>query len=84
MPKLDHFSFNLEYDLNAALSEEGLKLSDFHEITKRLNRAPNRTELGMFGVMWSEHCCYRNSKTLLSSFPIDGVNLAVIATNPLQ
>ena len=41
-------------------------------IRDRLNRPPNRTELGMFGVMWSEHCCYRNSKALLSKFPTKG------------
>jgi len=54
------------YDLNEALQVENLTLKDYEEICKRLNRKPNRTELGMFGVMWSEQCCYRNSKPLLS------------------
>ena len=31
----------------------------------------------MFGVMWSEHCCYRNSKPLLSKFPTKGKNVLV-------
>ena len=53
-------------DVTLALVEEGLNQEDYIEICKRLNRAPNRTELGMFGVMWSEHCCYRNSKILLN------------------
>jgi len=62
------------YDLNEALKVENLTLNDYEEICKRLKRKPNRTELGMFGVMWSEHCCYRNSKPLLSkSIASDGL-----------
>ena len=57
------------YDLNESLKVENLTINDYEEICKRLKRKPNRTELGMFGVMWSEHCCYRNSKPLLSKFP---------------
>ena len=60
------------YDLNEVLKIENLTISDFEEICRRLKRKPNRTELGMFGVMWSEHCCYRNSKPLLSKFPTKG------------
>ncbi|MFN9693936.1 MAG: hypothetical protein ACK550_09110, partial [Synechococcaceae cyanobacterium] len=41
-----------------ALRQEGLSESDLAEIVLRLGREPNRAELGMFGVMWSEHCCY--------------------------
>jgi len=65
------------YDLNEALKVENLTNFDYEEICKRLNRKPNRTELGMFGVMWSEHCCYRNSKPLLSKFPTKGKNVLV-------
>ncbi len=65
------------YDLNEALKIENLTIIDYEEICKRLNRKPNRTELGMFGVMWSEHCCYRNSKPLLSKFPTQGKNILV-------
>ncbi len=65
------------YDLNEALKVENLSISDFEEICKRLKRKPNRTELGMFGVMWSEHCCYRNSKPLLSKFPTKGKNVLI-------
>ena len=65
------------YDLNEALKVENLTISDYEEICKRLKRKPNRTELGMFGVMWSEHCCYRNSKPLLSKFPTEGKNVLV-------
>ena len=65
------------YDLNKALKVENLSIDDFNEICKRLGREPNRTELGMFGVMWSEHCCYRNSKPLLVNFPTKGKNVLV-------
>ena len=71
-------SFNSEkYDVNKSLKVENLSSDDYLEICKRLGRKPNRTELGMFGVMWSEHCCYRNSKPLLSKFPIQGKNVLV-------
>nr|WP_075486737.1 phosphoribosylformylglycinamidine synthase subunit PurL [Prochlorococcus marinus] len=65
------------YDLNEALKVENLTINDYEEICKRINRKPNRTELGMFGVMWSEHCCYRNSKPLLSKFPTKGKHVLV-------
>tara|TARA_Y100001968_G_scaffold288133_1_gene290127 strand:- start:51 stop:2453 length:2403 start_codon:yes stop_codon:yes gene_type:complete len=69
--------FQKDYDLQEALKREGLTEEDYLEICSRLNRTPNRTELGMFGVMWSEHCCYRNSKPLLQSFPTKGPRILV-------
>ena len=68
---------NGTYDLNQSLKVENLTKEDYEEICKRLGRKPNRTELGMFGVMWSEHCCYRNSKPLLANFPTKGKNVLV-------
>ena len=65
------------FDLNESLKVENLTRSDYEEICKRLGRKPNRTELGMFGVMWSEHCCYRNSRPLLAKFPTEGKNILV-------
>ena len=65
------------YDIAAALKQEGLKSNDWDEICRRLCREPNRAELGMFGVMWSEHCCYRNSRPLLSGFPTEGPRILV-------
>ncbi len=67
----------VDYDVQEALKQEGLKLQDYEEICKRLKRKPNRAELGMFGVMWSEHCCYRNSRTLLGNFPTKGPRILV-------
>ena len=69
--------FFVEYDVVSALEQEGLKQSDYVEICRRLHRAPNRNELGMFGVMWSEHCCYRNSRSLLKNFPTTGSRVLV-------
>ncbi len=60
-----------------ALRKEGLSQADYDEIVRRLERAPNRAELGMFGVMWSEHCCYRNSRPLLQGFPTEGPRILV-------
>ncbi len=71
-PKIDN-----QYDLIEALKVENLNIDDYEEICKRLGRSPNRIELGMFGVMWSEHCCYRNSKPLLANFPTKGKNVLV-------
>lgn len=59
------------------IASEGIKPSEYEEIVKRLGRHPNKAELGMFGVMWSEHCCYKNSKPLLSQFPTQGDRILV-------
>ena len=66
-----------EYSVPEALKKENLSQADYDEICRRLGRAPNRAELGMFGVMWSEHCCYRNSRPLLSGFPTSGPRILV-------
>tara|TARA_Y100001933_G_scaffold236244_1_gene258047 strand:+ start:1454 stop:3793 length:2340 start_codon:yes stop_codon:yes gene_type:complete len=67
-----NLSGNTSFNIKEALKTENLTENDYKEICRRLKREPNRTELGMFGVMWSEHCCYRNSKPLLAKFPTDG------------
>ena len=59
------------------IASEGLKPEEYDEIVQRLGRHPNRAELGMFGVMWSEHCCYKNSRPLLSQFPTEGDRILV-------
>ncbi|MGK7940442.1 MAG: phosphoribosylformylglycinamidine synthase subunit PurL [Crocosphaera sp.] len=59
------------------IAAEGIKPSEYEEIVKRLGRHPNKAELGMFGVMWSEHCCYKNSRPLLKNFPTEGDRILV-------
>ncbi|TPE69983.1 phosphoribosylformylglycinamidine synthase subunit PurL [Halalkalibacterium halodurans] len=52
--------------------EMGLTDEEFALVESILGRLPNYTETGLFSVMWSEHCSYKNSKVLLKKFPIDG------------
>ena len=59
------------------IAAEGIKPDEYEEIVRRLGRHPNRAELGMFGVMWSEHCCYKNSRPLLKQFPTTGDRILV-------
>ena len=59
------------------IQQEGLSPVEYAQIVERLGRHPNRTELGMFGVMWSEHCCYKNSRSLLKQFPTSGPRILV-------
>lgn len=59
------------------IAAEGIKPEEYAEIVRRLGRHPNKAELGMFGVMWSEHCCYKNSRPLLKQFPTTGPRILV-------
>ena len=52
--------------------EMGLTDDEFARIEAILGRLPNYTETGIFSVMWSEHCSYKNSKPVLKKFPTDG------------
>ena len=52
--------------------EYGLKPEEYQVILRRLNREPNQVELGIFSVMWSEHCSYKSSKLHLGKFPTKG------------
>ncbi|WP_091837422.1 phosphoribosylformylglycinamidine synthase subunit PurL [Marininema halotolerans] len=53
-------------------SELGLTPSEYQQVQHHLGRLPNWTELGIYSVMWSEHCSYKNSKPLLKRLPTDG------------
>lgn len=50
----------------------GLTQEEFEIIQSQLGRNPNDLELGLFGVLWSEHCSYKSSKSLLSWLPHEG------------
>ncbi len=50
----------------------GLNESEYKLIEQILGRAPNYTELGIFSVMWSEHCSYKSSRVHLRKFPTSG------------
>jgi len=53
------------------VSEHGLSPDEYATIVKRLNREPNLVELGIFSVMWSEHCSYKSSRIHLKKLPTE-------------
>ncbi len=53
-------------------AEFGLTSEEYELIVRRLNREPNLLELGVFSVMWSEHCSYKSSRKHLAKFPTTG------------
>ena len=50
----------------------GLTDQEYQRIVEKLGRLPNYTETGLFSVLWSEHCSYKNSKPVLKKFPTQG------------
>src|SRR5437899_2495756 len=54
------------------LERHGLKLDEYDRIVTALGREPNLTELGIFSVMWSEHCSYKSSRVHLKTLPTEG------------
>ena len=50
----------------------GLTSGEYDRIVEILGREPNELELNLYGVMWSEHCSYKNSKPVLRIFPTSG------------
>ncbi|NJD21163.1 MAG: phosphoribosylformylglycinamidine synthase subunit PurL [Melioribacter sp.] len=67
-----------EVNINIA-REHGLTDEEYGWICERLGRIPTFTELGIFSVMWSEHCSYKNSIALLKTLPRSGGKLLVNA-----
>lgn len=67
-----------EVNLDLAI-EHGLNEEEFEMIKTRLGRVPTFTELGVYSVMWSEHCSYKNSIIELKKLPRDGENMLVEA-----
>jgi phosphoribosylformylglycinamidine synthase len=54
------------------LERHGLKPDEYDRIVRFLAREPNLTELGIFSVMWSEHCSYKSSRVHLRTLPTEG------------
>ncbi len=63
----------------AVIAKHGLTAEEYAHIVKILGRHPNITELGIFSVMWSEHCSYKNSRPELRNFPTTGPTVLVKA-----
>ncbi len=58
-------------------AELGLKPDEYERIVETLGRVPSTAELGMYSVMWSEHCSYKSSKVHLKTLPTDGPQVLV-------
>jgi phosphoribosylformylglycinamidine synthase subunit PurL len=56
------------------VAQHGLLPEEYENVLKILGREPNLTELGIFSVMWSEHCAYKNTRKLLRLFPTEKVD----------
>ncbi|MHB8735071.1 MAG: phosphoribosylformylglycinamidine synthase subunit PurL [Terriglobales bacterium] len=54
------------------LARHGVTAEEFAKIVQLLGREPNLTELGIFSVMWSEHCSYKSSRVHLKNLPTEG------------
>jgi phosphoribosylformylglycinamidine synthase len=54
------------------LERHGIKPDEYDRIVSFMGREPNLTELGIFSVMWSEHCSYKSSRVHLRTLPTDG------------
>ena len=63
----------------ALIAKHGITPEEYERIQGILGRKPNFTELGIFSVMWSEHCSYKNSKPELKKFPTTGPTVLVKA-----
>lgn len=63
----------------AVIAKHGITPDEYERIQGILGRKPNFTELGIFSVMWSEHCSYKNSKPELKKFPTTGPTVLVKA-----
>jgi phosphoribosylformylglycinamidine synthase II len=57
------------------LREVALTPAEYLEIVEQLDREPNEVELGMLGVLWSEHCSYKTSRPLLRQLPTEGARV---------
>ena len=67
-----------EPEVNLELAQDhGLSQEEYNRILDILGRTPTFTELGIFSVMWSEHCSYKNSIALLKTFPKESERLLV-------
>ena len=57
------------------IKDHGLTGEEYRRILDLIGRTPNFTELGIFSVMWSEHCSYKSSRPFLKNLPTEGLNV---------
>ena len=53
------------------VAQHGLSKDEYQQVLDIMGREPNLTELGIFSVMWSEHCSYKSSKKWLKTLPTE-------------
>ena len=58
-------------------ADHGLTAEEYRRVTRKLGRVPTLTELGIIGVMWSEHCSYKSSRLHLKKLPTSGERILV-------
>ncbi|MCG7338812.1 phosphoribosylformylglycinamidine synthase subunit PurL [Staphylococcus sp. ACRSN] len=61
-----------EIKLEKLYQDMGLSDKEYEKVCEILGKEPNFTEIGIFSVMWSEHCSYKHSKPFLTQFPTSG------------
>ncbi|MEB6333254.1 phosphoribosylformylglycinamidine synthase subunit PurL [Staphylococcus pseudoxylosus] len=61
-----------EIKLEQLYKDMGLSDKEYEKVCEILGKEPNFTEIGIFSVMWSEHCSYKHSKPFLTQFPTSG------------
>ena len=57
------------------VAQHGLTADEYQRIVEALGREPTLTELGIFSVMWSEHCSYKSSRVHLTTLPTTGTRV---------
>ncbi|MFZ4115221.1 MAG: phosphoribosylformylglycinamidine synthase subunit PurL [Chthoniobacterales bacterium] len=70
---------SLKLKTSTVAEQHGLSPEEYQKILSILGREPNLEELGVFSVMWSEHCSYKNSRLELKKFPTTGKKVLVKA-----
>lgn len=60
---------------DATLERHGVTREEYDRIVSLMGRDPNLTELGLFSVMWSEHCSYKSSRVHLRTLPTEGTRV---------
>jgi len=72
MPDPAAKEFNQPAVTAEVIASHGITPDEYQNIIKILGREPNYTELGVFSVMWSEHCSYKSSRHYLKNLPTEG------------
>src|SRR5690349_13271254 len=57
------------------VARHGLTPDEYAEVKRHLGREPNPVELGVYSVMWSEHCSYKSSRVHLKNLPSEGARV---------